>query len=157
MFEEIIRLYCEYLSADFKSRYHLGDNLANSGRLLLEIDKKRLDNESALQRGFFIKKISADLLKHVENISWTKQYDSAPFLKDYIYLALDLALDYFEFKANRGLIPFLANVLYYENYNESKETFIKYDNLYQQSLRLEQKYIDKLKDSKNPAIDVIID
>jgi hypothetical protein len=77
-----------------------------------------------------MRKIAGDLIRQVENMAWTKQYDSASMLEEYIYLAFKLAFEYCEKKADRRLLPFLAQVMYYENLNEDKSELIRLKELY---------------------------
>jgi hypothetical protein len=144
MFKEIIRQYTEYIGKDYNAKLHAGELLAGSAKLLLKIEKKNLDNNAALQRQFLMWKIAVDLLEQAQNMGWTKQYDCAPVLKEYNYLAFDLAFDYCEFKADRRLIPFITHVMYYEEYEKNKEYLEKLNSIYNQSLILEKKYIDDL-------------
>ncbi len=89
-------------------------------------------------------------------MAWTKQYDSAPMLKDYTYLAFNLAYEYCEKKADRRLLPFLAQIMYYENFNDDKSELTRLKEIYNHSLKLEQKFLDNLLNTERPEYNTSI-
>ena len=149
LFKKIIQPYIDYISLDYYKKLRAGELLGESARLLLQIDKKELENESALQRNYLMRKIAGDLLRQVQDMAHTKQYDCAPELREYTYLALYLAYDYCEFKPDRRLLPFLSHVIYYEKYNDSKKYLIELEDIYNKSLILEREYSKNLIDPDN--------
>lgn len=153
---EIKELYCQYIKKSNEERLHAGELLRKAGNELLTFDKTRIKLNEALDRNFLLRKIAGDLIRQVENMGWTKQYDCAPMLIDYTYLAFNLAYEYCEKKADRRLLPFLAHVMYYENYNEDKFELRRLKGIYEHSLKLEKKYIDKLLISERPGYDTDI-
>lgn len=146
----ISELYSNYIRKTYEEKLHSGDILSSTGNELLSIDRNVLDLNQQLDRQFLIRKIAGDLLRQVERMSYTKQYDCAPILKDYIYLAFNLAYDFCEKKADRRLLPFLAQIMYYENFNKDKTELNRLKIIYEHSLKLEQKYLDKLLNTDRP-------
>ena len=153
---EISELYSKYIKNSFEEKLNSGDLLSTAGNGLLALDKNTLDLNEKLNREYLIRKIAGDLLRQSERMSYTKQYDCTPMLKEYIYLAFNLAYEFCERKADRRLLPFLAHVLYYENFNNDKSESIRLKDIYENSLKLEKKYIEKLLISDRPVYDVSI-
>jgi len=149
-FDEISNLYSEYIKKTNEDRLDAGDLLWKAGTKLLEINTKNIniyedsDREVFYNKRFFLAKIAGDLLRLYQDMAHTKFYDTSPKLREYVYLAFDLADEFFDQKADRQFLPFLYHVMYYKSYNEDKGKFNKISNLYKDSLKLEREYLDKL-------------
>lgn len=143
--DTVAKQYCEYICMNVDEKLRSGNRLAEAARILLSMTKTKLDNRSAIQREYLMTKIAEDLLKQTERMAYSKEYDCSPLIKEYTYLAFDLFYDYCEHKPDRLLLPFLGPVIYWESYNENKDYLNQLKELYTQSLALEQKYIEILK------------
>ncbi|MBK7667157.1 MAG: hypothetical protein IPJ32_07240 [Sphingobacteriaceae bacterium] len=153
---QISNLYSDYIKKSYEEKLHSGDILWDAGNHLLKLDKNSLDLNEILNRDYLIRKIAGDLIRQTERMGYTKQYDSASILKDYIYLAYYLAYEVCEKKADRRLLPFLAHILYYENFNTDKAEFLRLKEIYNHSLKLEQKYIENLLNTDRPEYNTSI-
>ncbi|MFC1616384.1 hypothetical protein ACFL21_04535 [Patescibacteria group bacterium] len=148
-FDKITKNYSEYIAKNYEERLHAGELLAESARELIKMDMKNLDLDSKLQRNFFMRKIAGDLIRQAENMGHTKRYDIDPIVKDYTYLAFDLAYNYCESKPSRNLIPFLTRVIYYERFNDNKDYSKKLKKIYKKCVELEKEYLDKMINDEN--------
>jgi hypothetical protein len=135
LFDKIIQNYTEYIKLDYYKKLHAGELLAESAKLLLDIDNEVLNNETVLQRNYFMKKIADDLASQARDMAYTKQYDCHPVLKKYTYLAYDLMLEYYDHKPYPQLIPFLKSVIYYERQHPKGDQLEKLENLLKQCER----------------------
>lgn len=149
--KSIAQQYSAYICKNYDEKLHAGQLLADAGTQLLKMIKETLNDDVCLHRTYLMRKIAGDLLRQVENMAHTKQYDCAPVLKEYTYLAFNLAYSCCNYKPDRKLLPFLAHVLYYEEYNKNKDYYNQLKELYQQSLNLEKKYLENLTNSDNPV------
>ena len=142
MLKRAEKLYIEYLEADYKKKLNGGNLLVESGKILMEIDQSKLDIDSRSKRAYLLKKVAEDLLKQMIDMAHTKQYDCSPILEEYTYLAFDFAFEYYDSKANRLLIPYLREVMFYENYNSDKTKTKVFRKLFNDSLEKEREYIN---------------
>lgn len=148
---KIAQQYSAYICKNYNEKLHAGKLLADAGLQLLKMKEETLNDDVCLQRNYLMRKIAGDLLRQVENMGHTKQYDCVPALEEYTYLAFDLAYDCCDCKPDRKLLPFLAHVLYYEEYKTNKDYYKQLKELYQQSFNLEKKYLENLTNSDNPV------
>ena len=144
LFETPVRLYTEYVALGTAEKLHAGELLAKAGRLLLETGDAPLDNDAILQKRYLLRKIAGDLLRQSDHMGHFKQYDCVPALKEYTYLALDLAFEYCERKADRRLLPFLARVIYCETQHGDSARLRGLQEIYDRSLELEKQYHGRL-------------
>jgi len=149
LFEQIIQNYTKYIKSDYDKKLHAGELLAESARLLLKIEKKELSNDLALQRNYLMQKIAEDLLRQAKNMGYTKQYDCVPALKEYTYLAYDLAYDYCDNKPSRYLLPFLVQVIYYEKQSQNSDRLNELEKIYKKSLAIFKEHSKKIMDPNN--------
>ena len=141
---QISEVYADYIRKSSEEKLHAGDLLQKTGDAILDISESTLDLDGKLNRRYLMDKIAGDLLKQAERMAYTKQYDCSPKLKDYTYLAWHLACDFCEMKADRRLLPFLTQVMYYEKFNEDKTELNRLKAIFDDSLKLEQKHLDYL-------------
>lgn len=144
LFEMPVRLYTEYVALGTAEKLHAGGLLAQAGRQLLETGDAPLDNNAILQKRYLLRKIAGDLLRQSDHMGHFKQYDCVPALTEYTCLALDLAFEYCERKADRRLLPFLARVIYYETQHGDSARLRSLQQLYDQSLELEKQHHGRL-------------
>lgn len=137
--------YSSYLQMSTKEKLHSGSILENCAKEILQINKAELENSLAIQRNYLIHKIAGDLLRQAKDMGMTKQYDCSPKIKEYIYLAFNLAFESCCSKANKILIPFLINVIYYERNKKDKSFFEKLNQLLKESIELEKIYLESVK------------
>jgi hypothetical protein len=110
--EEIIAIHKEYTAKSYEEKLHAGGLLWEAGQALLHLD--------APDWSFTVAKA---LLEQAEEMAYTKEYDLAPELQSYTYLAFELARKASGAQADARLSPFIQSVLYYESFSADKTKF----------------------------------
>lgn len=110
--EEIVAIYKEYTAKPYEEKLHAGGLLWEAGQALLHLD--------APDWSFTLAKA---LQEQAEEMGCTKQYDLAPELQAYTYLAFDLARKASGAQADARLKPFIQSILYYESFSADKTKF----------------------------------
>ncbi len=121
MFEKVISKYTKYIGLGTTEKLHSEMLLENSAQELLKIDIDDLDIELAVQKKYLTKKIADDLLDHARDMGYSKEFEFDPKIIEYTYLAFNLIYDYFDFKPNSYLLPFVKSVIYYEEQSGNKK------------------------------------
>jgi hypothetical protein len=142
----ITRLYTEYISLMPSQRLHAGELLAESARLLLQMDAKGLYDDAAIQRQFFLWKIAEDLSQQVIAMANTRQYDLSPAVTEYSFLAYDLAFEGCERRPCRLLLPYLRSMIYYAEQKADETRLKELRELLASSLADEEEVLKRMRE-----------
>ncbi len=127
------KLYVEYINTEYSKKINAGELLAKAARNIL------LELKLSSQNHYLIKNIATDLHQQAVDMAYSKAYDCSPKIEEYFKLAFQLMYKYWDEKANKELIQFLSDVLYYDKNNEELL------NLYTKSILLEEEYLSIIK------------
>jgi len=127
------KLYVEYVNTEYSKKLHAGDLLAKAAEIILQ------ESKPSSQYHYLAKNIAFDIHKQAIDMAHSKAYDCSPKIEEYFKLAFQLMYKYWDEKANKELIPFLLDVLYYEKNNEELHS------LYTKSILLEEEYLSIIK------------